>query len=70
MTDDFKNYIKNYDKSGKGSEKKKQRDDTRATLLWILLGGFLVSCLIPPLFVLWVFYLIFLFFYAGREWMG
>ena len=70
MTDDFKNYIKNYDKSGKGSEKKKQRDDTRATLLWILLGGFLISCLIPPLFVLWALYLIFLFFYAGREWMG
>ena len=70
MTDDFKNYIKNYDKSGKGSEKKKQRDDTRATLLWILLGGFLLSCLIPPLFVLWFLYLIFLFFYAGREWMG
>ena len=70
MTDDFKNYIKNYDKSGKGSEKKKQRDDTRATLLWILLGGFLVSCLIPPLFVLWFLYLIFLFFYAGREWLG
>ena len=70
MTDDFKNYIKNYDKSGKGSEKKKQRDDKRATLLWILLGGFLISCLIPPLFVLWFLYLIFLFFYAGREWLG
>ena len=70
MKDDFKNYIKNYDKSGKGSEKKKQRDVRRANLLWILLGGFLVSCLIPPLFVLWVLYLIFLLFYAGREWMG
>ena len=70
MTDDFKNYIKNYDKSGKGSEKKKRREDTRATLLWIILGGFLISCLIPPLFVLWFLYLIFLFFYAGREWLG
>ena len=47
MTDDFKNYIKNYEKSGKGSEKKKQRDDTRANLLWILFGGFIVSCIFP-----------------------
>jgi len=70
MTDDFKNYIKNYDKSGKGAEKKKRKDDTRATLLWIFLGGFIVSCIFPPLFVLWVPYLIFLLFYAGREWMG
>tara|TARA_Y100000589_G_C26770412_1_gene473557 strand:- start:318 stop:530 length:213 start_codon:yes stop_codon:yes gene_type:complete len=70
MADDFKNYIKNYDKSGKGAEKKKQRDDKRATLLWILLGGFLVSCLIPPLFILWVLYLIFILIYACREWMG
>ena len=70
MTDDFKNYIKNYDKSGKGAEKKKRRDGTRATLLWILLGGFVLSCIIPLLFVLWVPYLIFLFFYVQREWMG
>ena len=70
MTDDFKNFIKNYDKSGKGSKKKKQRDDRRSTLLWILLGGFLISCLIPPLFVLWFLYLIGLFIYAGREWLG
>ena len=70
MEDDFKNYIKNYDKSGKGAEKKKQRDDKRATLLWILLGGFLVSCLMPPLFILWVLYLIFILIYACREWMG
>ena len=26
MTDDFKNFVKNYDKSGKGAEKKKRRD--------------------------------------------
>ena len=70
MTDDFKNFVKNYDKSGKGAEKKKRRDDNRATLLLILLGGFVLSCIVPPLFLLWVPYLIFLFFYAGREWMG
>ena len=70
MKDDFKNFVKNYDKSGKGAEKKKRRDGNRATLLWILLGGFILSCIIPPLFVLWILYLIFLFFYAGREWMG
>ncbi len=70
MTDDFKNFIKNYDKSGKGAEKKKRRDGTRANLLWILLGGFILSCIIPPLFVIWILYLIFLFFYAQREWMG
>jgi len=70
MTDDFKNYIKNYDKSGKGAEKKKRKDSNRATLLWILFGGFILSCIIPPLFVLWVPYLIFLFFYGAREWMG
>ena len=70
MTDEFKNYIKNYDKSGKGAEKKKRRDSNRATLLWILLGGFILSCIFPPLFVLWVLYLIFIFFYAAREWMG
>ena len=70
MTDDFKNYIKNYHKSGKGAKKKKRRDSNRATLLWILLGGFIISCIIPPLFFLWVPYLIFLLFYAGREWMG
>ena len=70
MTDDFKKFIKNYDKSGKGAEKKKRRDGTRANLLWILLGGFILSCIIPPLFVIWILYLIFLFFYAQREWMG
>jgi len=70
MTDDFKNFVKNYDKSGKGAEKKKRRDGNRATLLWILFGGFVLSCIVPPLFLLWVPYLIFLFFYAGREWMG
>ena len=70
MTDDFKNFIKNYDKSGKGAEKKKRRDGTRTTLLWILLGGFVLSCIIPLLFVFWVPYLIFLFFYVQREWMG
>ena len=70
MTDDFKKYIQNYEKSPKGSKRKKQRDDTRATLLWILLGGFVLSCIVPPLFLLWVPYLLFLFFYAGREWMG
>ena len=32
MTDDFKNFVKNYDKSGKGAEKKKRRDSNRATL--------------------------------------
>ena len=42
MTDDFKNFVKNYDKSGKGAEKKKRRDGNRATLLWILLGGFVL----------------------------
>ena len=66
MTDDFKNY----DKSGKGAEKKKRRDGTRATLLWILFGGFIVSCILPVLFVLLIPYLIFIIFYAGREWMG
>ena len=70
MTDDFKKYIQNYDKSGNGAERRKRRDGNRATLLWILLGGFIFSCIIPPLFVLWLPYLIFLFFYAGREWMG
>ena len=70
MTDDFKNYIKNYDKSEKGAKKKKRRDGNRATLLWILFLGFILSCIIPLLFILWVPYLIFLFFYSGREWMG
>ena len=46
MTDDFKNFVKNYDKSGKGAEKKKRRDSNRATLLWILFGGFILSCII------------------------
>ena len=70
MTDDFKKYIQNYEQSPKGSNRKKKRDDKRATLLWILFGGFIVSCIFPPLFVLWILYLIFLFFYAAREWMG
>ena len=70
MTDDFKNFVKNYDKSGKGAEKKKRREGNRATLLWILLGGFVLSCIVPALFVLWLPYLVFLFFYAGREWIG
>ena len=70
MTNDFKNYIKSYEKSGKGAEKKQRRNSTKATLLWILFGGFIVSCNLPVLFVLWIPYLIFIFFYAGREWMG
>ena len=70
MTDEFKNYIKNYDKAGKGAKKKKKRNDKQQFLLGILLGGFIVSCLVPPLFLLWIPYLIFLFFYAGREWIG
>ena len=70
MTDDFKNYLKSYEKSGKGAEKKQRRNSTKATLLSILLGGFVISCIMPPLFLLWVPYLIFLFFYAQREWMG
>ena len=70
MKDDFKKYIQNYEKSPKGSERKKKREGKRSTLLWILLGGFIISCIIPPLFVLWFLYLIFIFFYAAREWIG
>ena len=70
MSDDFKKYIQNYDKSGKGAEKKKKRDDKIATLFWIFVGGLIVSFIYPPLFVLLALYLIVLFFYAGREWMG
>ena len=70
MTDDFKNFVKNYDKSGKGAERKKKRNNKRSTLLWILLGGFVLSCIVPPLFLLWVPYLIYVVIYAGREWMG
>ena len=70
MTDDFKNFVKNYDKSGKGAERKKKRYNKRSTLLWILLGGFVLSCIVPPLFLLWVPYLIYVVIYAGREWMG
>ncbi len=70
MTDDFKKYIQNFEKSPRGAERKKRRDDKRATLLWILLGGFIVSFIFPPLFIFWILYLIFLFFYAAREWMG
>ena len=70
MKDDFKNFVKNYDKSGKVAEKKKRRDGNRATLLWILLGGFIFSCIIPPLFVLWIPYLIFLFFLCRERMDG
>ena len=70
MTDDFKNFIKNYDKSGKGAERKKQRDETRAILLGILVFGFLFSVAFPLLFILWFPYLIFLIIYATREWRG
>ena len=70
MTDDFKNYLKSYEKSGKGAKKKQRKNSTKATLLWILIGGFIVSCILPVLFVLWIPYLMFIFFYAGREWMG
>ena len=37
MSDDFKKYIQNYDKSGKGAERKK-REDKVATLFWIFAG--------------------------------
>ena len=70
MTDDFKNYIKNYDKSGKGAERKKKRNNKRSTLLWILVVGFIISANIPALFVLWIPYLIYVVIYAGREWLG
>ena len=70
MTDDFKKYIQDFEKSAEGSERKKKRDDIRATLLWILFGGFIISCVFPPLLILWIPYLIFVFFYALREWMG
>ena len=70
MRDDFKNYIKNYEKSGKGAERKKKRDQTRGTLLAILIFGFILSCLIPLLFVLWLPYLLFCIIYALREWVG
>ena len=51
MTDDFKNFIKNYDKSGKGAERKKKRNNKRSTLLGILVIGFIISANIPALFV-------------------
>ena len=70
MTDDFKNYIKNYDKSGKGAERKKKRNNKRSTLLGILVIGFIISANIPALFVLWIPYLIYVVIYAGREWLG
>ena len=70
MTDDFKNFIKNYDKSGKGAERKKQRNDKRSTLLFILVFGFIISANFPALFVLWIPYLIYVVIYACREWMG
>tara|TARA_B100000989_G_C19434580_1_gene424562 strand:- start:76 stop:288 length:213 start_codon:yes stop_codon:yes gene_type:complete len=70
MSDDFKKYIKDFEKSPKGSERKKQKDQTRFTLVAILAGGFIISVIFPPLFVLWGLYLIFIFFYASREWIG
>ncbi len=70
MTDDFKNFIKNYDKSGKGAEKKKKKDEKQSYFLGILVFGFIFSCFIPVLFIFWVPYLIFCLIYAVREWLG
>ena len=70
MSDDFKDYIKNIDNTPKATEKKKKRNDKQQFLLGILVSGFIFSCIYPVLFVLWVPYLIFIFIYASREWMG
>tara|TARA_B100001093_G_scaffold500716_1_gene551524 strand:+ start:863 stop:1075 length:213 start_codon:yes stop_codon:yes gene_type:complete len=70
MADDFKNYIKNYDKAGKGAKKKLTKKQKQDGLLGYLAVGFLISCFFPVLFVFWVPYLIFCLIYAAREWMG
>ena len=70
MTDDFKKYIQNYEKSPEVSARKKKKEDKKGVLLFILLFGFIASCNYLPLFVLWLPYLLFVVIYSGREWVG
>ncbi len=70
MKDDFKEYIRDYKKSPEGIKRQSNRNKKRKSMLLFLLIGFFLSYLFPPLFIFWFIYLIFLFFYSIREWIG
>jgi len=70
MTDDFKKFLTDYKKSPDGIKRQTKREKRRRNLLLILLFGFIISCAVPGLFLLWIPYLIFVIIYSLREWMG
>ena len=70
MTDDFKQYLRDYKKSPEGNKRQAERDKGRSNLLLILFFGFILSVIFPALFLLWIPFLMFILIYSAREWMG
>ena len=67
--DKFIEYINEYSKKGKGSEKKLEKDKRRGYVFFSWLASLGLSMLVPGLFALWIPFTLILFIYAARETM-
>ena len=70
MTQDrFLDYIRDYSSNGEGAVKAKARARQRATMLTIWVLGFVVALIFNHFYFVWIPYTVFMFYFAGREYL-